>query len=107
VRQSWKLHAGVASSLGAAGVLLSASFESPGSAVIVTAILVAIFQILKCIYGLGSDSCWRVGVVVLLAEELVLSSDPFVWAGEAVGQVLQLREPVGGVVGRAEVDRRM
>ena len=44
---------------------------------------------------------------MLLAEELVLSSDPFVWAGEAVGQVLQLREPVGGVVGRAEVDRRM
>ena len=58
VRQSWELHAGVASPLGAAGVLLSTSFESSGSAVIVTAILVAIFQILKCIYGLGSDSCW-------------------------------------------------
>ena len=35
----------------------------------------------------------------------MLSSDPCIGAGEAVGQVLELRESVGGVVGRAEVDR--
>ena len=56
MRQSWELHAGVSGSLGAAGVLLSTSFESPGSGTIVTAILVAVFQILTCVYGLGSDS---------------------------------------------------
>ena len=40
---------------------------------------------------------------MLQADEVVVSSDPFIWAGEASGQVLQLREPVGGV-GCAEVD---
>lgn len=40
----------------------------------------------------------------MLLAEVMVSSDPFVWAREASWQVLQLREPVGGVVGCAEVE---
>ena len=76
VCQSWELDGGVSSSLGAAGVLFSTSFEPLGFA---TGILVGAFQILKCIYGHGSASSRRRGVV-LLAAEVMVSFDPFIWA---------------------------
>jgi hypothetical protein len=41
--------------------------------------------------------------VVVLAKEVMVGSDPFVWAREAARLVLQQREPVNGGVGCAEV----